>query len=118
MKVLVTAASAVAVDIRSVVSVQSREHFLSVVDGELQSSASCPTLSLLLFRYSILPALSLDGILHCEIIEGAFKTVTFNNFISNLLDKMQPFPAENSVIVMDNCRIHKSDILREMVEER
>jgi transposase len=31
---------------------------------------------------------------------------------------MQPYPAPNSVIVMDNCRIHKSPRIREMIETR
>lgn len=31
---------------------------------------------------------------------------------------MQPYPAPNSVIVMDNCRIHKSPRIREMIESR
>lgn len=31
---------------------------------------------------------------------------------------MQPYPAPNSVIVMDNCRIHKSPRIREMIEAR
>jgi hypothetical protein len=31
---------------------------------------------------------------------------------------MNHFPGPNSVIVMDNCSIHKSEIIREMIEER
>ena len=31
---------------------------------------------------------------------------------------MQPYPAPNSVIVMDNCRIHKAPEIQEMIEER
>ena len=59
-------------------------------------------------RYSVLPALSLnEGVLHCDIIEGAFDTAEFYKFIDQTLDRMQPFPAPNSVIVMDNCQIHK-----------
>jgi hypothetical protein len=61
-----------------------------------------------LHSYSVLPALSLeDGFLHCDIIEGAFDSALFYDFISRLLDQMSPFPERNSVIVMDNCRIHK-----------
>ncbi|KAF8555525.1 hypothetical protein OG21DRAFT_1376441, partial [Imleria badia] len=64
-------------------------------------------------RFSVLPALSLrDGIIHCSIVEGSFCTESFMRFITQLLDHMQPFPTPNSVIVMDNCRIHKHpDIL-------
>lgn len=69
-------------------------------------------------RYSILPALSLDGILHVSIIEGSFTTSRFADFIEGLLDNMNPFPGPNSVVVMDNCRIHKSDLILEMIQER
>lgn len=31
---------------------------------------------------------------------------------------MQPFPAPNSVIVMDNCPIHKHPDIRELIESR
>ena len=30
---------------------------------------------------------------------------------------MNPWPEENSVLVMDNCAIHKMEALRVMVEE-
>ncbi|KAF7343439.1 hypothetical protein MVEN_01776600 [Mycena venus] len=69
-------------------------------------------------RYSVLPAISLDGILYVNIVEGSFNAESFTAFIDGLLDKMNPFPGPNSVIVMDNCRIHKAEIIREMIEER
>jgi hypothetical protein len=69
--------------------------------------------------YSVLPALSLEeGILHCDIIEGSFDGGLFYNFISHLLDQMQPYPAPNSVIVMDNCRIHKNSQITDLIESR
>ena len=72
-----------------------------------------------LTRFSVLPALSLtEGILHCDIIEGAFDSDTFYKFIDRLLDRMQPYPAPNSVIVMDNCRIHKSQAILDLIESR
>jgi hypothetical protein len=42
----------------------------------------------------------------------------FYTFIDRLLDQMQPFPAPNSVIVMDNCRIHKHPAIVELIESR
>ena len=54
------------------------------------------------FRYLVLPSLSLEGVFHCNIVEGAFNTASFYKFIEHTLDQMQPFPAPNSVIVMDN----------------
>ena len=54
------------------------------------------------------PALSLQqAVLHCDIIEGTFNTADFYKFIDHTLDQMQKFPGLNSVIVMNNCCIHK-----------
>ncbi|KAF8593945.1 hypothetical protein BDV93DRAFT_459974 [Ceratobasidium sp. AG-I] len=69
-------------------------------------------------RFSILPALSLDGILYVEILEGSFTARTFYSFVQGLLNTMQPFPAPNSVIVMDNCSIHKHRDILDLITER
>lgn len=68
--------------------------------------------------YSILPAITLDGSIECMIVEGSFNTELFTSFIEDLLDKMQPFPGPKSVVVMDNCSIHKAPEIRELVESR
>ncbi|KIK77466.1 hypothetical protein PAXRUDRAFT_166742, partial [Paxillus rubicundulus Ve08.2h10] len=71
------------------------------------------------FSYLVLPALSLQqGILHCSIVEGWFCTESFMEFIRCLLDNMEPFPTPNSVIVMDNCSIHKHPDIQALVESR
>lgn len=70
------------------------------------------------YRYSILPAITLDGVIECMIIEGSFDTELFFRFIKDLVAKMLPFPGPNSVVVMDNCRIHKAQEIREYIEER
>lgn len=41
-------------------------------------------------RYSILPALSMDGILHLEVLQRSFNGPAFLAFIEGLLDQMQP----------------------------
>ncbi|KAG8945188.1 hypothetical protein FRC04_001167 [Tulasnella sp. 424] len=69
-------------------------------------------------RYSMLPALSLDGILHASIIPRSFTGNSFRIFVDGLLDEMNPYPGPNSVIIMDNASIHKGPGLREMIEER
>ena len=70
-------------------------------------------------RYPILPALSLkEGVLHCDIIQGAFDTSTFFKFIKGTLDRMQPFPAPNSVLVMDNCHIHKHPDIQNLIQSQ
>ena len=77
------------------------------------------TMNSLPLSFSVLPAISLHGgVLHCEIIEGSFCTATFSRFIENLLDEMQPYPEPNSVIVMDNCRIHRHPDIEHMIKER
>lgn len=73
----------------------------------------------LLLSFSVLPAISLhDGIIYCKIREGAFRSDSFKEFILGLLDVMQPYPAPNSVIVMDNCKIHKREDILEAITER
>ncbi|KAF8549309.1 hypothetical protein OG21DRAFT_1421527, partial [Imleria badia] len=69
--------------------------------------------------HSILPAISLhDGILHCDIVKGSFRGNTFKRFIERLLDNMQSFPGPNSVIVMDNCQIHKHPDIQSLIQAR
>ena len=53
-----------------------------------------------------------------RILEGSFTKETFMDFIRDLLDFMNPYPAANSVLVMDNCAIHKSEELSDLIEER
>ncbi|KIK12104.1 hypothetical protein PISMIDRAFT_47966, partial [Pisolithus microcarpus 441] len=65
--------------------------------------------------YSVLPTISLDGILHLDIQDCAYTAVSFNQFIDVLLNNMNPFPQNNSVIVMDNVSIHKSPELKHMI---
>ncbi|KIJ57967.1 hypothetical protein HYDPIDRAFT_50843, partial [Hydnomerulius pinastri MD-312] len=62
-------------------------------------------------RYSILPALSRDGILAVDVFEESLTIPKFNCFISHVLDRMNPFPLNNSVLVMDNASIHHSEDL-------
>ncbi|KIK91894.1 hypothetical protein PAXRUDRAFT_148456, partial [Paxillus rubicundulus Ve08.2h10] len=66
----------------------------------------------------VLPALSLEGILHCDIVERSFCMESFKHFIEGLLGHMQPFLAPNLVIVMDNCQIHKHQEIQELIHEQ
>lgn len=72
----------------------------------------------MMIRFSVLPALALNGIIHCDIVEGAFDSSLFYTFIERLLDRMEQFPGPNSVIVMDNCRIHKMSDTLELIKTR
>lgn len=70
------------------------------------------------FGYSLLPALSLDGIRCLNIIEGSLNVAHFAQFIDGLLHVMNQFPGPNSVIIMNNYSIYKDQTIIEMVEER
>jgi hypothetical protein len=63
----------------------------------------------------------MTGILHVNIVEGSFDMEQFNQFIEELLDVMTPWTPDhppNSVIVLDNCQIHKDPAMKRMVEAR
>ena len=57
-------------------------------------------------RYSILPAISLDGVLHLDILTHSWTAEEFRSFVDVLLDKMNPYPQKNSVLVLDNANAH------------
>lgn len=56
--------------------------------------------------------------LHCTVVEGSFNTLSFIDFIHDLLNKMNSFPAPRSVIVMNNCAIHKAEKITGLVRSR
>ena len=68
-------------------------------------------------RYSILPALTKEGFLCEEIVQGSFTTAMFFFFIRDtLLPRCNPYPARHSVLVMDNAQIHRHPLIRETIE--
>ena len=69
-------------------------------------------------KYSLLPALSLDGILHLEVVENVVTGSAFRQFVEGLLPQMNKWPLPNSVLIVDNASIHKVAGIRKLVEER
>ena len=67
-------------------------------------------------KYSILPAISLDGILHLEVVENAITGDDFHHFVEGLLPRMNAWPLPLSVLVVDNATIHKVAGIRDMIE--
>ena len=55
----------------------------------------------------MLPAISLDSPLFLMAQKDAYKSDDFLCFIDGLLDAMNQYPADNSVIIMDNASINK-----------
>ena len=69
-------------------------------------------------RWTILPAISIDGYICSRVVPEGFNREQFLEFIRrDLLPVMQPFPAARSVIVMDNCRIHHSEDIHLICQE-
>ena len=67
-------------------------------------------------RFSILPAISLQGVLHLDILTKSWTGIDFQSFVETLLDRMNPFPLPNSVLVCDNASAHHFDGLHALVE--
>jgi hypothetical protein len=77
--------------------------------------SSCPLMSC---RYSILPAITVDGIIYSHIKEGSYNGDQFLQWLEGLLRVMNPYPAPHSVLILDNCRIHHVEGVEEMCEDR
>jgi hypothetical protein len=58
------------------------------------------------------------GILTVLIVSGSYNRELFLEFLELCLGSMNPFPEDNSVLVLDNCPIHTGAAVREMVEAR
>jgi len=69
-------------------------------------------------KISLLPALSLDGIIYFIVKEGSHNAASFATFVDGLLYHMNPFPHPKSVLVIDNAGIHKAPEIKAMVEAR
>ena len=62
-------------------------------------------------RWSILPVYTVDGFITWEVLQGSFAIELFEEFIDiNILPYCNPYPAERSVIIMDNTPIYISEV--------
>jgi transposase len=87
-------------------------------------------------RYSILPALTVDGIVALDIVEGSINKDLFITFLKEQIVSvlviqvhvhwqiltysiqvpiLQPYPGERSVVVLDNCAIHHNEEIRALI---
>jgi transposase len=66
-------------------------------------------------RWSLLPALTVDGYLNCVIFQGTITSEIVEFFLENeVLPHCNRFPAPNSALVIDNASIHRSARMREL----
>ena len=56
---------------------------------------------------------TVDGYEVWEVIYGSYNMELLNAFIKNpFIPRTNLFPAARSVLIMDNCKIHRNNILR------
>jgi hypothetical protein len=68
--------------------------------------------------YSMLPALTVDGIIYSHIKIGGYNGDQFMEWLEGVLSVMNPYPAPRSVLILDNCRIHHVPGVEELCAER
>ncbi|KDR70028.1 hypothetical protein GALMADRAFT_76765 [Galerina marginata CBS 339.88] len=69
-------------------------------------------------RYSMIAAMSKQGYLAAHVVPGSVDSFGFFDFIvEDVIPKMKPFPDAHSVLVMDNCRIHHTDTLQDVLND-
>ena len=79
--------------------------------------ATCKRLLTRGIRISAIVAMSSDGVLAHELHTGSTDSKIFIDFIrGSLIPSMRPFPDKHSIIIMDNCTIHHSQELKDLVE--
>ena len=65
-------------------------------------------------RVSALAAISSDGLIDFEMIDGTSNANIFFDFaMGSLIPNMQPFPNKNSILILDNCSIHHVDYIKD-----
>lgn len=70
-------------------------------------------------RWSILPALGVDGYITYLLHQGSITAAIFESFLEyQLLPCCTAWPGPRSIIVVDNASIHRSQRIRDLCEER
>ena len=70
-------------------------------------------------RWSILPALTIEGYLDYIIFHRSITTKIFNDFVEDrVLPYCNPYPGPRSVLILDNASIHKNIRLRELCNKQ
>jgi len=60
-------------------------------------------------RWSLLPAYSIEGYEDCLLFQGGITTAIFEDWLEHsLLPRCGRWPEPKSIIIMDNCAIHRS----------
>ncbi|KAG0139790.1 hypothetical protein CROQUDRAFT_19900, partial [Cronartium quercuum f. sp. fusiforme G11] len=69
-------------------------------------------------RYSLLPAINIDGLLAVACQEGSYLHEDFEDYLEfNLLPRMNPYLLPSSVLIIENAQIHHGGRIDELCEE-
>ena len=66
----------------------------------------------------MLPAMTMNGVIYSHIKKGAYNGNEFVEWLAGLLEIVNPYPAPNSVLILDNCQIHHVEGVAESCAER
>lgn len=70
-------------------------------------------------RVSALAAFNCHGYFAWAFTSGTFTRLSFHDaFVKNILPHLNPYPMENSIVIIDNARIHMYKQFEEAVESR
>jgi hypothetical protein len=62
-------------------------------------------------KWSILPVYTHDGFIDWEVVRGSYNAAMFIEFIRNhVIPHTTPYPGPRSVLIMDNAKIHHSEV--------
>jgi transposase len=79
----------------------------------------CILCDLVVKRWSILPAMTVNGYIAFAIFQEGFNQERFNTFLEyEVLLQCKPYPEERSVILLDNASIHHSSRVAQLCEKR
>lgn len=68
-------------------------------------------------RVSSIAAMCSEGVVDYELTDSTVNAGKFYDFVrGQLIPNMQPFPGDRSIIVMDNCTVHHTQQLKDLVE--
>ncbi|GAM38322.1 hypothetical protein TCE0_033r08956 [Talaromyces pinophilus] len=68
-------------------------------------------------RYQILPAYAQDGIVLSRVFQGSTDAAAFEDFVAQLLQHCNKYPAPRSVLVMDNASFHRTARVQQLCFE-
>jgi len=62
-------------------------------------------------KWSVLPLYTYNGFVDWEIICGSYNTDLFVAFVEDhVIPHTTPYLGQNSVLIMDNCKIHRDEV--------